>query len=118
MNTYDQIQSICYCVPSFPSGVEEADREIYFGSLDTKTPVRWASLPQSSEYGNYGRTYGFPQGANISPLMSILLLATKPLPTRALAGPLSTRKRWELLMYADDGMVYSQEPFKIEEVKS
>lgn len=43
---------------------------------------------------------GFPQGANISPFLSIMQLTHEPAPLFA-----------KILMYADDGLFYSDKPF-------
>lgn len=48
---------------------------------------------------------GFPQGANLSPFLSILSLNIREQPGFA-----------NLLMYADDGMFYSDEPFTEDDV--
>jgi retron-type reverse transcriptase len=55
------------------------------------------------------RIRGFPQGAAISPLLSILSL------TRPNKSPLP--KGVEIVMYADDGIVYSDRPFTEEVVR-
>lgn len=52
---------------------------------------------------------GFPQGSATSPLLSILLLATpnsKPLPPHC-----------KILMYADDGIIYSDQEFHSDDVR-
>jgi hypothetical protein len=48
---------------------------------------------------------GFPQGANISPFLSILQLAMG-----------ATARFAKLIMYADDGLFYSDKPFTAEDV--
>lgn len=52
---------------------------------------------------------GFPQGAAISPLLSILLLIT-PNTHKLPAGS-------HILMYADDGLIYSDTPFDEKEIE-
>lgn len=128
MNIYDWIKSLSYCVPSFPQGIEQSDKDLYMGTADVWTNPIWApeefdengkvknfwfsqiakfaAVPISSEWGNYGRTYGWPQGANISPLMSIALL-----------GQAETPPPYELIMYADDGIFSSDAPIDVQKVK-
>lgn len=48
---------------------------------------------------------GFPQGGNISPFLSVMQLAIKGSPKFA-----------DLLMYADDGLFYSDRKFTEEDV--
>lgn len=54
----------------------------------------------------WGELLGFPQGANISPFLSIISLIIKGNPTFA-----------RILMYADDGLFYSNKRFTPQDVE-
>jgi hypothetical protein len=69
-------------------------REMMYAEIDSL---------RDDEYRKKGG--GFPQGANLSPFLSILSLNIRGQPTFA-----------RLLMYADDGIFYSDEPFTEEQV--
>jgi len=95
--TYRQLYAISGRVPKFADGpISEADLDAYYGTRDAQGNPR--------DF-NPVKTTGFPQGANLSPLLSILLLAQTSKPKFA-----------DILMYADDGIFYSDNEFSEEDV--
>lgn len=78
--------------------------QIPIGMLHT-TP--WAAMGMAG-FGHIGSIakVGYPQGAAISPLLSTLMLRH-----------LKVKPEWELIMYADDGIIYSEEPIDEREVE-
>jgi hypothetical protein len=70
-------------------------------------PVNRDYVPGKNAGNKYFIPKGFPQGANISPFLSILQLVWKDAPKFA-----------NLLMYADDGLFYSDNEFTAEQVKA
>lgn len=117
----DQIETFSGLpVLSFPSDFDEdhpeddtlLDAEEY--SLDMQTRGGFRHLPASEQpllqpgrhsRGKWYLPCGFPQGGNVSPFLSIIQLAMKGSPKFA-----------DLLMYADDGLFYSNKKFTEEDV--
>lgn len=80
-------------------------QEYQWAALSSFNPDQ--PLPFENPEQQYPKERGCPQGANTSPFLSVCLLTDLRVPAPA-----------QILMYADDGLVYSNRKFTAEEVSS
>lgn len=80
-------------------------QEYQWAALSSFNPDQ--PLPFENPEQQYPKERGVPQGAGASPFLSICLLADLKLPGFC-----------DIIMYADDGLVYSSRKFSSEDVKA